>query len=51
VRVENFCGFLFVNLDDEAPTMADLFPEVKAGLREYLPQLDRLEPVEWSREL
>jgi phenylpropionate dioxygenase-like ring-hydroxylating dioxygenase large terminal subunit len=47
VRVENFCGFLFVNLDDEAPTMADLFPEVKAGLREYLPQLDRLEPVEW----
>ena len=47
VRVENFCGFLFVNLDDEAPSMAAAFPEVEAGLRDYLPQLDRLQPVEW----
>ena len=47
VRVESFCGFLFVNLDGEAPSMAEAFPEVEAGLRDYLPKLDRLQPVEW----
>ena len=47
VRVENFCGFLFVNLDDEAAAMAECFPGVEAGLRDYLPQLDRLQPVKW----
>ena len=46
VRVEDFCGFLFVNLDEAAPSMAECFPEVQQGLRDYLPKLDRLQPVE-----
>ena len=47
MRVETLCGFQFVNLDAAAAPIGECFPEVAAGLREYLPHLDRLQPVEW----
>ncbi|MEM7208450.1 MAG: aromatic ring-hydroxylating dioxygenase subunit alpha [Pseudomonadota bacterium] len=45
VRLENFHGFLFLNLDDSAPTMDELYPQVREQLAEYLPNLPDLKPV------
>ena len=45
VRMENFHGFLFVNLDDNAKAMDELFPQVREQLAEYLPDLPNLKPV------
>ncbi len=47
VRTELFCGFVFVNLDTDARPMAECYPGVEAELRAYLPQIDRLRPLEW----
>ena len=45
VRLEDFHGFLFVNLDDSALSMDELFPNVHEQLAEYLPDLPNLKPV------
>ena len=45
VRVEAFCGFIFVNLDPAAKPMADWFPGVEHELRAFVPDIDRLQPV------
>ena len=45
VRMEVFCGFIFVNLDPNAAPMADWFPNVEEELRSYVPQIDELKPV------
>ena len=42
VRIEEFCGFLFVNLDPEAPPLADQVPGLADKMRDYEPDLDRL---------
>ncbi len=47
IRIENFCGFLFANLDPDAAPMDDWFPGARDELRDYVPQIDRLEPLEW----
>lgn len=47
VRVENFNGFLFANLDADAPSMDELFPNVRGQLRDYVPHIDDLVPVKW----
>lgn len=47
VCIEEFCGFLFVNLDPEARPMDDWFPDVRAQLKDFVPHADRLKPVEW----
>ncbi len=47
VRTENFNGFIFVNLDDDALPMDDWYPGVRAVLRDYVPNIDVLEPLEW----
>ena len=47
VRTEVFNGFIFVNLDDEAAAMDTWYPGVRDALREYVPQIDALEPLEW----
>jgi phenylpropionate dioxygenase-like ring-hydroxylating dioxygenase large terminal subunit len=47
VRLENFCGFLFVNLDDRARPMAEWFPNVEAELRDFVPDIDTLAPLTW----
>lgn len=46
-QVEVFCGFIFVNLDPEAKPMAEWFPGVENQLREFVPDIDRLKPIEW----
>jgi len=47
VRTEDFNGFLFVNLDNDAAPMDEWYPGVRDELREYVPQIDTLEPLEW----
>lgn len=47
VRTEIFCGFVFVNLDPAAKPMTEWFPGVEAELREFVPHIDTLKPVEW----
>lgn len=43
-RVEEFCSFIFVNLDRDAEPMATWYPGVEAELRAYLPHIDCLAP-------
>ncbi len=47
VHSENFCGFIFVNIDGSAPSMDDMFPRVRLELEEFLPAWKRLKPLEW----
>ena len=47
VRTEVFGGFVFVNLDPEARSMAEWFPEVEQELQAFVPNLARLAPVHW----
>lgn len=47
VRTENFCGFLFVNLDTDAAPMHEWYPEAENELRAFVPQIDSLQPVAW----
>ena len=49
VRTEEFCGFVFVNLDDNARTMDEWFPGVRSELSAFVPQIERLRPVEWVK--
>jgi phenylpropionate dioxygenase-like ring-hydroxylating dioxygenase large terminal subunit len=44
-RVEVFCGFVFVNLDPRAEPMAAWYPGVEAQLREFVPHIERLQPI------
>ena len=47
VRVEEFLGFLFVNLDPDAEPMDSWFPGVRGKLAAYVPDIGSLEPFEW----
>lgn len=47
VKTEIFCGFIFVNLDNEASDMGNWFPNVEAELRAFVPNIDELKPLEW----
>ena len=44
VRLEVFCGFVFVNLDADARPMAEWYPGVEDELRAYVPYIDDLKP-------
>ena len=46
VRTQEFCGFIFVNLDDNAESMDVWFPEVEIQLRDFVPNIDALKPIE-----
>ncbi len=46
VPTEDFLGFLFVNLDPSAPPMDELYPGVREAIREFLPTIDRMRPIE-----
>ena len=49
IRVETFCGFVFVNLDNDAEPLSALTEEVEETLREEVPFIDDLRPIEpWS---
>ena len=47
VPTENFCGFIFVNLDPEARPMDEWFPNVREQLSAFVPNISRLKPLEW----
>ena len=47
VQVEDFHGFLFVNLDPDAAPMDDWFPGARAQLADFVPDMARLKPLEW----
>ncbi len=42
VRVESLAGFLFVNLDDDAPSLAEFAPGLEAQMLERIPELPTL---------
>ncbi len=42
VPVEEFCGFVFVNLDPSAPRLRDLAGELESEIRHWAPDVDRL---------
>jgi len=55
-RLEQVCGFVFVNLDGDAPSLADSYPGVEDGIRELCPDIeervfvhghDVVEPCNW----
>ncbi len=47
IRLEDFCGFLFANLDADAAPMDEWFPNVRNELSAFVPDILRLKPVEW----
>ena len=47
VRIENFHGFIFANLDPDARPMDDWFPQVRGELADFVPHIARLKPLEW----
>lgn len=47
VRVEEFLGFIFVNLDPDARPMDEWFPQARQELTEWVPNWDQLKPLEW----
>lgn len=47
VKVEEFLGFVFVNLDPEAAPMDEWFPQARQELKEWVPNWDQLKPLEW----
>jgi len=46
-RLENFNGFLFVNLDPDAKPMDEWFPDARKELADWVPDMDKLKPIEW----
>ncbi len=48
VRVEEFNGFIFVNLDPDAKPMDDWYPGAREELRAYVPNIDDLAPALWT---
>ena len=47
VRTEVLCGFIFINLDDDADDMSVWYPGIEDELRAYVPNIDQLQPLEW----
>ena len=47
VKVENFLGFLFVNLDDNAASMDDNFPNARQEMAEFIPDWPNFTPLQW----
>ena len=42
VRLEVFCGFLFINLDNDAKPMTEVYPNVKERIYDMVPHIDTL---------
>ena len=47
VKTEVFLGFIFVNLNLDAPPMDTVFPEVRKELAAFVPNWERLYPLEF----
>lgn len=48
VNIENFCGFLFANLDPLAKPMSEWYPNVAEELSAFVPNIDDLFAIEWT---
>ncbi len=46
VRTENFNGFVFVNLDERAPSMDEVYPGIREAMAVFLPTIERMRPIE-----
>ena len=46
VLTEDLWGFLFVNLDRETSPIEATYPGVREALREFLPSIERMQPLE-----
>ena len=40
IRVENFLGFVFINLDPDAPSMDAIYPGIRAAILELCPDVE-----------
>jgi carnitine monooxygenase subunit len=47
IKIENFHGFLFANLDPDATSMDEWFPRVRKELGAFVPHIKNLRPLEW----
>ena len=47
IRAEDFHGFIFVNLDDDAPPMDEWFPAAREQIAEFVPHIGELAPLQW----
>ncbi|MDD9910369.1 MAG: aromatic ring-hydroxylating dioxygenase subunit alpha [Ahrensia sp.] len=47
VRVEEFCGFIFANLDEHAAPMDEWYPGVHEELSAFVPHWSSLQTVDW----
>lgn len=47
VKIENFNGFLFANLDADADPMDVWFPGARKEISQYVPDMEELRPLEW----
>lgn len=47
VRVEEFLGFVFVNLDPDAAPMDEWFPMARQELMQWVPNWEQLKPLKW----
>ena len=47
MSIENFCGFLFANLDPLAEPMKEWYPNVAEELSAFVPDINDLFAVEW----
>ena len=45
IRIDNFCGFIFVNLDNNAAPMDECFPKARQQLQKYVPNIAQLAPL------
>ena len=41
VKLDTLCGFIFVNLDEDAPPMAEVFPGVESAIRAHCPDIEQ----------
>ena len=47
IKSEVFCGFIFVNMDDNARPMDEWFPDAREEIREFVPAIDSFAPLLW----
>ena len=50
LRLETFCGFVFVNLDPEAASMKSWYANAEEDLRRYVPEIDSYKPI-WDHSV
>ena len=49
VKLEVFCGFVFVNLDPDAKPMSEWYPNAAQDLQRYVPAIDDYKPI-WTHQ-